>query len=69
MAEPRLIIKKRGRGNYEIGTYTEDGSIVAHVSVPDTGEAGPRSEEEKGMLARAQAVRLVAALDRALAEE
>jgi hypothetical protein len=67
MPEPRLIIKKRPRGEYEIGTYTEDGSIVAHVSVRD-GVAEALDEDEKEKAALRQAVRLVAALERVLTE-
>jgi hypothetical protein len=66
MAEPRLIIKKRPRGEYEIGTYNEDGSIVAHVSVRDDEASGPRTEDEKERAALTQATRLVAALERIL---
>lgn len=68
MAEPRLIIKKRPRGEYEIGTYTEDGSIVAHVSVRDGEAAGARTEQQREEAALEQATRLVAALERALTE-
>jgi hypothetical protein len=66
MAEPRLIVKKRPRGEYEIGTYTEDGAIVARVSVRD--EAGPdrRTEEEKEAEALQRAKRLVKVLQEAL---
>ena len=67
MPQPRLIIRKRPRGEYEIGTYTEDGSIVAHVSVRDAASGG-RSEEEKEEAALEQATRLVEALERVLAE-
>jgi hypothetical protein len=68
MAESRLIIKKRPRGEYEIGTYNEDGSIVAHVSVRGDEASSPRTEEEKEKAALAQATRLAAALGRILSE-
>ena len=47
MPQARLIIKKRPRGEYEIGTYTEDGSIVAHVSLRDGGASDARTEAER----------------------
>lgn len=72
MAEPRLIIKKRPRGEYEIGTYTDDGAIVARVSVRDElrpdSRTDPRTEEEKEDEAMAQAKRLVKALQAVLTE-
>jgi hypothetical protein len=67
MPEPRLIIKKRPRGEYEIGTFTEDGSIVAHVVLRDAGLQDVRTDPEKEADAREQAVRLVEALGRVLA--
>jgi glycine/D-amino acid oxidase-like deaminating enzyme len=68
MPEARLIIKKRPRGEYEIGTYTEDGSIVAHVSLRDGGVSDPRTEAEREEAALEQATRLVEAFERVLAE-
>jgi hypothetical protein len=67
MPEPRLIIKKRPRGEYEIGTFTEDGSIVAHVVLRDAGLADVRTDREKEAEAREQAARLVEVLGRLLA--
>lgn len=68
MPEPRLIIRKRPRGEYEIGTFTEDGSIVAHVSIRDGAAPGGLSEQEMEEAALEQAARLVEALERLLAQ-
>ena len=67
MTEPRLIIRKRPRGEYEIGTYTEDGAIVAHVSVREGRAPDSRADDEKEEAAVEQAKRLVEALEQALA--
>jgi len=66
MAEPRLIIKKRPRGEYEIGTYTDDGAIVARVSVREVAWPDTRTEEEKEAEALQRAKRLVRVLQEAL---
>ena len=58
MPQARLIIKKRPRGEYEIGTYTEDGSIVAHVSLRDGGASDARTEAEREDAALEQVTRL-----------
>jgi hypothetical protein len=68
MADPKLIIKKRPRGEYEIGTFTEDGSIVAYVSVWDGKSVDTRTEEERQGAALAQARRLLKVLDVTLSE-
>lgn len=68
MPQPKLIIRKRPRGEYEIGTYTEDGSIVAHVSVRNGAAPGRLTEEEKENAALEQAARLLDALGRVLSE-
>jgi hypothetical protein len=67
MPDPRLIIKKRPRGEYEIGTYTEDGAIVARLSVWDGRALDARTEDERQDAALAQAKRLLKALEHALA--
>ena len=67
MPDPRLIIKRRPRGEYEIGTYTEDGAIVARVSVWHGQGIDTRSEEEREDAALAQARRLLKALEQTLA--
>ncbi len=66
MPDARLIIKKRPRGEYEIGTYTDDGAIVAHVSVWDGRAPDQRSEEEREDAALAQTRRLLKALEQSL---
>ncbi|MBX9589421.1 MAG: hypothetical protein K2X43_08950 [Hyphomonadaceae bacterium] len=68
MLEPRLIIKKHPRGEYEIGTHTEDGAIVARVLVWDGRAPDPRTDLEKEAAALQQARRLVETLERLLAD-
>jgi hypothetical protein len=67
MAEPKLIIKKRPRGEYEIGTFTDDGAIVARVVVWDGNAPDQRTEGERENAALARVNRLVKALEAALA--
>jgi hypothetical protein len=67
MADSKLIIKKRPRGEYEIGTFTDDGAIVAHVTVWDGKSMDTRTEEERQEAAVEQARRLVKALEETLA--
>jgi hypothetical protein len=69
MPDPKLIIKKRPRGEYEIGTFTDDGSIVAHVSVWDGRSVDARTEDERQDAALAQTKRLLKVLQEALATE
>ncbi|HEX5999025.1 MAG TPA: hypothetical protein VFZ16_06475 [Hyphomicrobiaceae bacterium] len=68
MTDAKLIIKKRPRGEYEIGTFTDDGSIVAHVSVWDGRSVDTRTEEERQEAALAQTRRLLKALEETLAD-
>lgn len=68
MSKPRLIIKKHPRGEYEIGTYTEDGAIVARVTVWDGKGIDKRPDGEKEEVALEQARRLVEALGLVLAD-
>ena len=68
MASARLIIRKLPRGEYEIGTHTEDGAIVARVGVWDGKSTDQRSEEERQEIALEQVRRLIVALDDALEE-
>jgi hypothetical protein len=67
MPDAKLIIRKRPRGEYEIGTFTDDGAIVAHVSVWDGRAPDERSEEEREDAALAQTRRLLKALEQTLA--
>jgi hypothetical protein len=67
MTEPKLIIRKRPRGEYEIGTFTDDGSIVAHVTVWDGKSLDTRTEEERQDAALTRARRLLKALEDTLA--
>lgn len=66
MPDARLIIKKRPRGEYEIGTFTDDGAIVARVVVWDGTSVDHRPEEERRSMALEQARRLVKELEEAL---
>jgi hypothetical protein len=66
MPDARLIIKKRPRGEYEIGTFTADGAIVARVTVWDGTAPDDRTENERQSTALEQARRLVKVLDEAL---
>lgn len=68
MSEPRLIIKKHPRGEYEIGTYTGDGAIVARVTVWDGKGPNQRTDAEREDAALKQARRLVEALEQILAD-
>jgi hypothetical protein len=68
MPEPRLIIKKRPRAEYEIGTFTDDGAIVARVSVRDDAWPDTRTDEEKEEEALERARRLVKALQETLSD-
>ena len=66
MPEPRLIIKKRPRAEYEIGTFTDDGAIVVRVSVREDKWPDRRTDEEKEEEALERARRLVKALQETL---
>lgn len=66
MAEPKLIVKKRPRGEYEIGTFTADGAIVARVVVWDGTAPDRRAEDERESAALGRVKRLVKALEAAL---
>jgi hypothetical protein len=66
MPDARLIIKKRPRGEYEIGTFTADGAIVARVTVWDGTAPDQRSEDERQRIALEQAQRLVKVLEETL---
>ena len=66
MPDARLIIKKRPRSEYEIGTFTEDGAIVARVVLWDGTSLDQRTEEERRSIALEQARRLVKELEDAL---
>jgi hypothetical protein len=67
MPDPRLIIKKRPRGEYEIGTFTDDGAIVARVVVWNGAKPDVRTEDQRQDAALAQAKRLVKVLEETLA--
>jgi hypothetical protein len=66
MSTPKLIVKKHPRGEYEIGTFTEDGAIVARVTIWDGRGIDTRPDAEKEDIAIDQARRLLKALQQAL---
>jgi hypothetical protein len=69
MAAAGLIIRKQARGVYEIGIRTDDGSVVAVVSVWDGAARDERGEAEREVAALAKASRLARAFDEALNTE
>lgn len=66
MSNPRVILKKHARGAYEIGIHTEDGAVVAHVSVWDGAGMDRRSEGEREKAAFQKAERLAKAFSAAM---
>jgi hypothetical protein len=61
MTKAKLILNKLARGEYEIGVSTDDGAIVARVSVWDGTAPDRRGEDEKREAAMAKASRLARA--------
>jgi hypothetical protein len=66
MSKAPLILKKHARGEYEIGIQTEDGAVVARVSIWDGTHIDKRSEGEREEAAMAKAVRLAQAFNAAV---
>jgi hypothetical protein len=58
MPEATLIVQKHARGVYEIGIQTEDGAVVARVSIWDGLGIDTRSESERERAAMEKAARL-----------
>jgi len=63
----KLILEKHARGAYEIGIQTEDGAVVAHVTIWDGTSIDRRSESEREEAAMEKAVRLAHAFSAAIA--
>jgi hypothetical protein len=66
MASPNLILKKHARGEYEIGIQTEDGAVVARVSIWDGTSIDRRSESDREKAALEKAGRLAEAFNAAM---
>ena len=66
MPKAKLILQKHARGEYEIGIQTEDGAVVARVSIWDGTSIDQRSEGEREQAAMAKAVRLAHAFSAAM---
>jgi hypothetical protein len=66
MSSPSVILKKHARGEYEIGIHTDDGAVVARVSVWDGVGIDRRSEAEREEAAFEKARRLAEAFSAAM---
>ena len=66
MPEAKLILQKHARGEYEIGVQTEDGAVVARVSIWDGTGIDRRSENEREQAALEKAARLAKAFNAAI---
>lgn len=66
MAEAKLILQRHARGEYEIGIRTEDGAVVARVSIWDGAGIDRRSESEREEAALEKAARLAQAFNAAV---
>jgi hypothetical protein len=67
MPKAKLILQKHARGEYEIGIQTEDGAVVARVSIWDGSGIDTRSESEREQAAMEKAARLARAFSVAVA--
>ena len=67
MPKAKLILKKHARGEYEIGIQTEDGAVVARVSIWDGTAIDRRSDSEREEAALEKAARLAQAFNAAVA--
>jgi len=66
MSDPRVIIEKHARGDYEIGIHTDDGAVVARVSIWDGTSIDTRGEGEREKAALEKAERLAGAFSNAM---
>ena len=66
MSHPKLILKKHARGEYEIGIQTDDGAVVARVSIGDGSSINERSEGEREKVALEKTARLAHAFSAAV---
>jgi hypothetical protein len=67
MPKASLVLEKHARGEYEIGIQTEDGAVVARVSIWDGSGIDRRSESERERAAMEKAARLAHAFSAAVA--
>jgi hypothetical protein len=66
MSKSKLILQKHARGEYEIGIQTEDGAVVARVSIWDGTAIDRRNEGEREQAAMEKATRLAHAFKTAI---
>jgi len=66
MSPSSVILKKHARGEYEIGIQTDDGAVVARVSIWDGTSIDRRSESEREKAAWEKAGRLAQAFSAAM---
>jgi hypothetical protein len=66
MGSPGVILKKHARGEYEIGIQTDDGAVVARVSIWEGTSVDRRSEGEREKAALEKAARLAEAFSAAM---
>jgi hypothetical protein len=66
MVSPSVILKKHARGEYEIGIQTDDGAVVARVSIWYGTSIDRRSEGEREEAAMEKAGRLAEAFSTAM---
>jgi len=66
MPKAKLIFQSHARGEYEIGIQTEDGAVVAQVSIWDDTGIDKRSESEREEAAMEKATRLAHAFSAAV---
>jgi hypothetical protein len=67
MPKAKLIFQSHARGEYEIGIQTEDGAVVARVSIWGGTGLDQRSESEREEVALEKATRLAHAFSAAVA--
>ena len=66
MGSSSVILKMHARGEYEIGIQTDDGAVVARVSIWDGTSIDRRSEGEREKAALEKAGRLAEAFRAAM---
>ena len=66
MRNAQLILQRHARGEYEIGIQTEDGAVVARVSIWDDTGIDKRSESAREEAAMEKASRLAHAFSAAV---
>jgi len=66
MSNPSVILQRHARGEYEIGIQTDDGAVVARVSIRGGTGIDRRSEGERVKAAFEKAGRLAEAFSAAI---